>query len=267
MSDDKETKEANSRVFGELYEIVKRLRDPDEGCPWDKKQTVESLKPFLLEEVYECFEAIDDNDSDHLKEELGDVYMLATMVAYIMEQRGGFSVGDVFEEVNAKLIRRHPHVFGDVQLSTSEEVIGQWAQIKNDVEGRNQVESVLDKVPKNLPPLERAYQLQQRAAEVGFDWHGVEDVLEKVREEIDEVEQAGSDPVKVEEEVGDLLFSLVNLSRRLKIDPSVALHRTNTKFKKRFSYVEREMNGRGMALGAETMQEMDELWNEAKSRE
>jgi tetrapyrrole methylase family protein/MazG family protein len=253
--------------FQELYAIVKRLRDPEEGCPWDRKQTVQSLKPFLLEEVYECFEAIDDGDFEHLREELGDVFMLAAMIAYMVEQQGGFTVSDVFGEVNAKLIRRHPHVFGDVQLTTSEEVIGQWDAIKENVEGRNKVDSVLQKVPRNLPPLERAFQLQQRASKAGFDWTRIEDVLAKVKEEIAELEEAPADSQQIEEEFGDLMFSMVNLSRYLKIDPSVALHRANTKFTKRFTYVEDEMRKRGSELKVENMPEMDALWDEAKERE
>ncbi|HUX19645.1 MAG TPA: nucleoside triphosphate pyrophosphohydrolase, partial [Spirochaetia bacterium] len=207
---------------------------------------------------------IDDDDSEHLREELGDVFMLATMIGYIMEQQGSFTVSEVFQEVNAKLIRRHPHVFGDVQLTTSEEVVGQWDAIKENVEGRNKVESVLQKVPRNLPPLERAFQLQQRAAKTGFDWTRIADVLSKVKEEIAELEEAREDSKRIEEEFGDLMFSVVNLSRYLKIDPSIALHRANSKFTKRFTYVEDEMRKRGSELKSENMPEMDALWDEAK---
>lgn len=253
----------HASAFDSLYSIIKKLRDPD-GCPWDRKQTPASLKQFLIEEVYECFEAIDDQDHDHLKEELGDIFMLATMVAYMMEQTGTFTVGDVLETVNAKLIRRHPHVFGDIQLSTSEEVVRQWDDIKENVEGRNAVNSVLLKVPKNMPPLERAYQMQQRCAQVGFDWTGVEDVWGKIEEEMGELRDAEGGTGEVEEELGDLLFSLINLSRFLHVDPTVALHRTNVKFTRRFGYVEQEMQKRGRRLSAENMSDMDALWNEAK---
>lgn len=254
----------HTSAFRSLYSIIKKLRDPD-GCPWDRKQTPASLKQFLIEEVYECFEAIDDEDHEHLKEELGDIFMLATMVAYMVEQEGPFTVEDVLETVNAKLIRRHPHVFGDVQISTSEEVVRQWDDIKENVEGRSEVNSVLQKVPKNMPPLERAYQMQQRCAQVGFDWTGVEDVWGKIEEEMTELRNAG-DGREVEEELGDLLFSLINLSRFLHVDPTVALHRTNTKFAKRFGYVEREMEKRGRRLSAENMGDMDALWDEAKGK-
>jgi len=253
----------NKSKFNELYSIVKRLRDPD-GCPWDRKQTPQSLKPFLIEEVYECFEAIDDKDSEHLKEELGDVFMLATMMAYMMEQEGTFTVESVLDEVNAKLIRRHPHVFGDVQISTSDEVVRQWDDIKENVEGRKTARSVFQKVPKNLPPLERAHQLQQRCAQVGFDWSHLGDVLAKIDEEMAEIAKAANDPSEIEEELGDLLFTVVNLSRFLHIDPTAALHRANNKFVKRFQYVEQEMKRRSHELAAENMQEMDSLWEEAK---
>lgn len=249
--------------FGRLYSIIKQLRAP-EGCPWDRKQTPESLKRFLLEELYESFEAIDDHDTDHLREELGDIYMLVTMIAYMLEQQQAFTVEEVFEEVNAKLIRRHPHVFGDVELSTSDEVVRQWDDIKENVEGRGKNNSVLEKVPKNMPPLERAHQIQKRCAQVGFDWTGVNDVWEKVDEEMQELREADGNREETEEEFGDLLFSLINLSRFLKIDPAVALHRANTKFVRRFGYVEREMQRRGQRLAAENMQTMDALWDEAK---
>lgn len=254
----------NRSTFEELYRIVKELRDPN-GCPWDRKQTPQSLKPFLLEEVYECFEAIDENDGEHLKEELGDVFMLATMIAYMMEQQKVFTVASVLAEVNAKLIRRHPHVFGDVSLSTSEEVVRQWDDIKENVEGRKTPRSVLDKVPRNLPPLERANQLQQRAAQVGFDWTSTEAVWNKVEEEVAEVRETDGNPTDREEELGDLLFSLINLSRFLKVDPTAALHRANNKFVKRFRHVEQEMGRRGHELAAGNMEEMDSLWNEAKA--
>jgi tetrapyrrole methylase family protein/MazG family protein len=252
-------------MFEELYSIVKRLRAPD-GCPWDKKQTARSLKSFLLEEIYECFEAIDDNDTDHLKEELGDVFMLTTMITYIMEQKGTFSVEEVLEEVNTKLVRRHPHVFGDAKIATSEEVVRQWQTIKKDLEGRNETGSVLSKIPRNIPPLERAYQIQRRCSQVGFDWIRIGDVLTKIKEEFAELEDARLQSSGIEEEFGDLLFSMVNLSRYLKIDPTLALHRANNKFSRRFAYVEDEMRRRDIELKPENMETMDMLWMEAKKK-
>lgn len=260
---------AVSEAFERLYTIIKRLRGP-QGCPWDKKQTPESLRPFLIEELYECFEAMDEGDAAHVKEELGDIYMLVTMIAYMNEQEGSFGVADVLDAVSEKLVRRHPHVFGDVEISTSDEVIAQWAQIKDNVEGRKKRKSLLDAVPKAMPPLERATRLQGRAADAGFDWSVVEDVWAKVREEIAELDEAlvsdGSDADRVEAEFGDLLFSLVNLARFIKIDPAVALHRTNSKFSSRFAYIEREMEKRGEALKRENMAQMDRLWEESKSQ-
>ena len=256
----------HSDAFDRLYGIIQKLRSP-EGCPWDRKQTPDSLRPFLIEEIYECFEAMDDGDSEHVKEELGDIFMLITMISYMKEQEQSFSVASVLQEVSDKLVRRHPHVFGDVELETSEEVIQQWAEIKTNVEGRKVEGSLLDKVPRTMPPLERATRLQGRAADVGFDWSKVNDVLAKVREEIDELGAAiGDSDSSIEDELGDLLFSLVNLARFLKIDPTLALHRTNTKFTSRFSYIEREMQKRGQELSRENMGLMDELWNQAKSR-
>ena len=202
-----------------------------------------------------------------MKEELGDILMLTTMIAYIMEEKGNFTIEEVLEEVNAKLIRRHPHVFGDVKIESSDEVVRQWGTIKKEMEGRRETGSILGKVPRSIPPLERAHQMQQRCSKVGFDWNRVDDVLAKVKEEISELEEAGSRSSGIEEEFGDLLFSIVNLSRYLEIDPSLALHRANNKFTRRFTYVENEMRRRNIELKPENTAAMDALWVEAKERE
>jgi len=239
-----------SRGFRHLYEIIAKLRAPD-GCPWDRKQSPESLRTFLLEEVYECIEAIDESDDEHVKEELGDILMLVTMIAYIEEQERRFSVTEVLEEICAKLIRRHPHVFGDAQVANADEVVTQWAAIKKNVEGRrSDSESILKKVPKGLPPLERAYQLQKRAREVGFDWSDLAGVWEKV-----------------EVEYGDLLFSVINLGRFLKVDPSIALLSANEKFARRFAQVEQRMRESGQEMSKESFALMDGYWEDAKKKE
>ena len=269
--------------FDRLYEVVCRLRAPD-GCPWDIEQTPESTRANLIEEAYECVEAINEKDPAHIREELGDVFLLATMLSYMYEQSGDFSVSDSLESVSDKLIRRHPHVFGDAVAETSDEELKQWDEIKVKLEGRQAKDSVLDKVSRALPPLERAYQLQKKAAKVGFDWLNPDDVWDKIEEELAESREAcdaltshtvdGVDSVAIglstehlEEEIGDLLFSVVNIARFLNVDPMVALHRANGKFSKRFRHVERSMRERGHAMSAETFAEMDALWDDAKKLE
>jgi nucleoside triphosphate diphosphatase len=261
--------------FQRLYSIVARLRAPD-GCPWDRKQTPNTMRPFLIEEIYELFEALDDFDDDHAKEELGDVLMLVTMIAYMREQESSFRVVDVVNEVCEKLVRRHPHVFGEVRLNTSDEVVRQWDEIKGTVEGRGtSSKPLLDKVPKALPPLERATRLQERASSVGFDWREIGDVEAKVQEELRELDAAiegnidakrGSPSAEIEAELGDLLFSLANLARFLGVDPAIALHRTNVKFSRRFAHVEAEMRRRGVPMSQDHLEEMDSIWNEAKDQ-
>ncbi|GAB1482709.1 nucleoside triphosphate pyrophosphohydrolase [Treponema sp.] len=238
-----------SAAFEKLYEIVKRLRAPD-GCPWDREQSPLSLRSDLIEETYECVEAIDNRDAPHIREELGDVFLLATMIAYMHEQEGSFSVADSLEEVSEKLIRRHPHVFGKSSASTNEEILTEWARIKIEVEGKKPKDSLLDSVSRAIPPLDRANKLQKKAAKVGFDWPSVDGVWSKVEEELEEAKEALQDherqkgqqkgsnietAEKLEGELGDLLFSVVNLCRYLKVDPSVALQKANLKFTHRLT--------------------------------
>ncbi len=255
--------------FKRLLDIVKTLRGPN-GCPWDKEQSARTLRGDLLEETYECIDAINSHDSGNLREELGDLFLLATMISYIEQQAGRFTVTDVLDEISEKLIRRHPHVFSDSTISGSEEVIQQWDRIKRDVEGKDSGSSLLDSVPGSLPPLEKAYRYQKKAAKVGFDWEELSQVSDKVHEELQELEeidpQNGSH-TEVENELGDLLFAVVNLCRHYKVDPAIALHGTNRKFARRFRYIEEEMKSRGKALSTKEFSLMDTLWNEAKSFE
>jgi len=250
-------------AFKELYDIVIKLRNPDGGCPWDIEQTPSSLRGSLVEETYECLEAIDENDSSHIAEELGDLFLLATMISYMHEQEGKFSVADALSNVSKKLIRRHPHVFGEVKVKDSAEVLSNWAEIKVKQEGRKPKDSALDEVSGGLPPMDRAFKLQKKAAKTGFDWQNIEGVIEKIKEELDEV-QAAKNETETEEELGDLLFSVINLCRFLKIEPSAALNRTNNKFIERFKYVEKKMKETGQEMKKENIDIMDKYWNEAK---
>ena len=259
------------------------------GCPWDRKQTHESLKPYLLEEAYEVIETIDQRDKEKLREELGDVLLQVLFHSQIAAETGSFTVEDVMETLAAKLIRRHPHVFGTgnqaEQVSNSEQVLAQWEDIKRaEREAAGNTQSALDGVPKTLPALLRAYQIQARAARVGFDWPeseaGLEQILAKVAEEIGELREAltpnptGTEAdsnrpdtrEEIENELGDLLFSLVNLARFLKANPEDALRRATNRFIDRFHLVEAQASEKGRSLTEMTLAEMDELWDEAKRR-
>jgi tetrapyrrole methylase family protein/MazG family protein len=251
-------------AFRALYDIVVRLRGPG-GCPWDREQDPVSLRSGLIEETYECIEAIDEKNPSHIKEELGDLFLLVTMLSYMHEEKGLFPVSGVLQAVSEKLVRRHPHVFGETKVKDSTEVLNNWNKIKIEQEGRKPKDSVLDEVSTGLPPLDRAWKLQKKAAKAGFDWPNIEGVIEKIREELDEVLEAeGFANERIEEELGDLLFSVVNLCRYCKVEPSVALHRTNSKFINRFKYVEKKMRETEQEMKQETLEIMDRYWNEAK---
>jgi tetrapyrrole methylase family protein/MazG family protein len=268
-------KAAAATAFSGLYDIVARLRAPG-GCPWDIEQTPMSLRSDLIEETYECVEAIGERDSEHIKEELGDIFLLAAMISYMHEQEGLFSVADVLAGLAEKLVRRHPHVFGDEKVKDRAEVLKNWARIYVEQEGRKPKDSVLDEVHGGLPPLERAYKLQKKAAKSGFDWLFVRDVYAKLEEEVGEVQEAAQtleeapegkrDEARdhLEEELGDVLFMAVNLCRFFAVDPSVALERTNGKFSKRFKYVEKKMKDSGQEMKQANLEAMDEFWTEAK---
>lgn len=257
---------ATLESFNELYDVIKKLRAPD-GCPWDREQTPETMCGDFLEEVYEAIDAIKEKDEAHLMEELGDVYLVVTMISYMKEQEGSFTIKQVLDGVSEKLIRRHPHVFADSDASDSKEVLKQWEQIKVEVEGRKPKKSILDKVSKGLPPLERSYQLQRKAAKSGFDWPDIQGVWDKVHEEIEEVREVKPENRDhLREEIGDLLFSVVNISRYMDIDPAEALHECNAKFSSRFSYIEKRMIEKNLEMKSENFKEMDQLWDESKSK-
>jgi len=253
------------KAFKALYDTIAKLRAPD-GCKWDREQTPSTLRGALIEETYECIEAINENDDAHIAEELGDLFLLATMISYMHEQEGRFSVADALLNVNEKLIRRHPHVFGDVKVKDSSEILDNWAKIKIEQEGRKPKDSLMDEVSSALPPAERAYALQKKAAKVGFDWPDSGGVIGKIKEELEEVREAidNNQNENIEGELGDLLFSVINLCRFLKVEPSVALGRTNSKFVNRFKMIEEKMKETGHEMKKENLEIMDKFWEEAK---
>jgi tetrapyrrole methylase family protein/MazG family protein len=261
-------------AFLRLYEIVRALRAPD-GCAWDRSQTPESLREHLLEETYETIEAVDSGDAPGVCEELGDVYLLVTMMGIIYEEHGSFTVEDALVEICEKLVRRHPHVFGDSDAETHDEIIDQWNRIKVEQEGKRRKDALLDGVSTALPSLERANKLQRKAAKVGFDWPNLEGVVGKLHEEVDEVLAAasqgdadGETPSReLESEVGDLLFSAVNVARFLRVDPSIALHRANQKFVRRFGEIERTLNAQGSNLEEANLSEMERIWQASKQND
>ena len=263
-------------AFTKLYETVVRLRAPG-GCSWDREQTPLSLREDLIEETYECVEAINEGNPFHIREELGDVFLLATMLAYMFEQQGLFSVADTLQGISEKLIRRHPHVFG---TSSADKLAGpepkispaaalkNWARIKVEQEGRKPKDSLLDEISRGLPPLERAWKLQKKASGAGFDWPNTTGVIDKIKEELAEVEAAAGENLgldALEGELGDLLFSVINLCRFFKIDPSAALQRTNTKFFERFKHVEKRMKESRKEMNAQNLDIMEIFWNETKN--
>jgi len=269
-------------AFAALFVTIKRLRAPG-GCPWDIEQTPMTLRSTLLEETYETIEALEEAAADkqkavHAAEELGDVLLNIVMIAYMFEQEEAFSVADMVRTLNEKLIRRHPHVFGQTEgfpapddaekPVTAEKVLAQWDTIKNTVEGRLS-SSVMDSVSKTFPPLTRAYKLQKKAAKKGFDWESADGPRQKIEEELQEFKTALSEggSGRMEEEFGDLLFSLVNAARHLHIDPALALSRTNAKFERRFRFVEKRMEEAGIPCSHDTLAQMDGFWEEAKRAE
>ncbi|NLM27099.1 MAG: nucleoside triphosphate pyrophosphohydrolase [Clostridiaceae bacterium] len=251
--------------YEDLLEIMKILRSP-QGCPWDREQDHESLKRYLIEEAYEVIEAIDLKDPEKLCEELGDVLLQVVFHSRIAEENGQFTMKDVIHTVSEKMVHRHKHVFGKEHAETADDVIDLWENIKREEKGNKDRTSVLDGVPSVLPALMRSYKIQEKAAKVGFDWDNIDDAWKKVTEEAGELREAytSGDMAKSEEEIGDLLFAVVNVARFLKIEPEMALTGTIGKFIKRFEYIEKRSSEMGKELTSMTLAEMDELWDEAK---
>ncbi|HLW81697.1 MAG TPA: nucleoside triphosphate pyrophosphohydrolase [Candidatus Acidoferrales bacterium] len=258
--------------------LQKRLRSPN-GCPWDREQTHQTLRPFLVEEAYEVLDALDSNDTQKFAGELGDLLLQVVFHAELAKEAGEFDISDVIRAVHSKMVRRHPHVFGKVKARSSAQVLKNWEQIKaeeraGEPEKKEQLDSVLNGVPRGLPALLEGYQLSRRASNVGFDWENAEGILEKIVEEIEEIRaelvKAQTAPAKnqgeVESEVGDLFFAIVNLARFASIDPERALKRANEKFKRRFQWMERKAQEQGSRLADVARAEMEELWNESKVR-
>ncbi len=249
------------KKFDEFVEIVKRLR---KECPWDREQTNDSIKAATIEEAYEVVEAIEKKNYTDLKNELGDLLLHVVFHTIIASETQGFIIDDVIDSIRNKLIRRHPHVFGEVKVSGSEDVKKNWEEIKLS-EGR---ESILEGVPEMLPALQRAHRLQEKAAKVGFDWEKKEDVWKKVIEEVEEMHKSEGegDYEKLEDEIGDVFFAMVNYARFLGVNPENALRRTNSKFIRRFGYVETKIKESGRKLKDSNLQEMDKYWEESKQR-
>jgi MazG family protein len=257
-------------ALSRLLEIMDKLRDPG-GCPWDREQTLRTLTPYLLEEAHEVIEAIESGDVAHHREELGDLLFQVVFQARVAREEGKFDFADVCDAIAGKLTRRHPHVFGDVSVSGSKEVVKNWERIKADErkEKGQSERSAIGGVPVALPALVRAERLTEKAGAVGFDWPDANSVLAKVREELAELTQAmeGGAPEQIEAELGDLLFAIANLGRWVKVHPEEALRGTLRRFEGRFHHIEKKLRERGKSPRESDLAEMDALWNEAKARE
>ena len=256
-------------AFTRLVEVMARLRG-EGGCPWDREQTRESLKPYVVEEAYEVLEAIDEGDPAKLREELGDLLLQVVFQAQVAREVGEFTITEVIQAIVEKLVRRHPHVFGDASASTAQEVLHRWEAIKRaERQNEHHRPSALDGVPRELPALLRAHRLQEKASRVGFDWDDTAELLGKLEEELAEFQAVcrnGGGP-RAAAELGDLLFTLVNVSRFLNVNPEEALRETIARFTGRFHQVEDQMHQAGIPMTRETRSEMDRLWEEAKARE
>jgi tetrapyrrole methylase family protein/MazG family protein len=251
--------------FKELLSIMEKLRG-EKGCPWDKEQTRESLKPYIVEEAYELLEAIEENDPEKIKEELGDLLFQIVFQSQIAGENKEFDMSDIIDKIAKKMVSRHPHVFGNTTCSTSDEVVAQW-EVQKKREGKLR-ESILEGVPETLPSLLRAHRLQKRAAGVGFDWERIDDVLKKLDEELKEFKEALGTKNKdmIEDELGDIFFMLVNISRFIGVNPEDAHRKTISKFIHRFRYIEMKAAEQGRKLSDMTLDEMDKLWDEAKGK-
>ncbi len=265
-----------ARDISRLLEIMAALRHPRTGCPWDLEQTFATIVPYTIEEAYEVADAIERGDFTDLTDELGDLLLQVVFHARMAEEQGLFAFPDVVEAITRKMIRRHPHVFADTSKLTPDEVKGLWAKIKAEEKaeramrrgGHEARTGLLADVPRALPALSRAVKLQSKASTVGFDWNDARLVLDKIKEEIAECEEAiaAGDQAHVREEIGDLLFAVANLARHVDTDAEDALRGTNAKFENRFAYIEKKLGERGIALKEATLDEMDALWNKAKTQ-
>jgi tetrapyrrole methylase family protein / MazG family protein len=253
-----------NHTFTRLRKIIRQLRSP-EGCPWDREQTHESLRKYMIEEAFEVVAAIEEQDDDHLAEELGDVLLQILLHAQIGEDEGYFNIQDVIHSLSEKMIRRHPHVFGSVSVENSADVTRNWEAIKKE-ERQTAVNSLMDSVTKGLPPLAKSHDIQKAAAKVGFDWPNSEPVWDKINEELKElqIEVEKADKIAMEDELGDVLFSVVNLARKLAIDPLVALAHANEKFIDRFKKMEQQLKDQGRDMSPLTLEEWDQLWDQVK---
>ncbi len=252
----------------ELVRIMARLRAED-GCPWDREQTHETLKPYLIEEAYELIDAIDDNDDLHIEDELGDVLLQVVFHAQIASEEERFDLQDIARRISEKLVRRHPHVFADSQVENASGVVRQWEEIKKQEKTSSRRKSILDGVPRHLPGLSRAQKLQKKAAKYGFDWDQPKDVIAKIEEELAELKEAldTQQHGHVKEEFGDFLFTIVNLCRFMDVDAEEALSGTSRKFCRRFKVIEREVEVSGRDFGDLTLEELDAFWDQAKAAE
>jgi MazG family protein len=268
--------------FEDLIELMQKLRSPD-GCPWDREQTYATLAPMLLEEAYEAFEAVEearDGQPNELRDELGDLLFQIVFYAQVAKEQGDFSINDVTNAIHEKMVRRHPHVFGDINAADTATVLRNWEAMKQDerrAAGKNErEESLLDGVSSKAPALMEAHQLSSKAARVGFDWEKLEDIFAKLGEEVGELRAAiqthassntEADHTRIREELGDLLFAVTNIARHLKVEPEAALKLTNRKFRQRFGFIERKLRERKQSFDATTLEELEALWQEAKNPE
>ncbi|HUI27073.1 MAG TPA: nucleoside triphosphate pyrophosphohydrolase [Candidatus Kryptonia bacterium] len=254
-------------AFAELIQIMARLRRPG-GCPWDREQTHQSIKPYLIEETYEVIEAIDARDDAEFCAELGDLLLQVVFHAEMASERGAFAIADVVRAICDKLIRRHPHVFGDVAVKDAQEVLHNWSRIKAQERAHSDDASALAGVPRGMPALLRAQRLGEKASRVGFDWQHTEDVLDKIQEELDELRAACQlgDPGAAEAELGDLIYAATNLARHLGVNAEDALSKTSDRFARRFRYIEEQLAAAGKDIRATPLSEQEALWQEAKGR-
>lgn len=252
------------KEFDKLLEIMNKLRNPEKGCHWDNEQTHKSLIPHMIEEVYEISDAITQENFESLKEELGDLLLHIIFQAKIAEQEENFTIKDVLEKVNEKMIQRHPHIFGDVKVKNSKDVEHNWEKIKK--EEKNHRKSILEGLPKSLPALIKARRIQNKAATVGFDWDNVDKIFSKLKEEIGEFEEEYKvhNQKKMSDEMGDILFAIVNIARKLQIDSELALNNSIKKFIKRFEFIEKKLKKNIFSAG---LDEMENLWQEAKKKD